>query len=677
MTKSQNTLETCVLLDDVRTADGERQFKARVIQDTGQYSDHQHPESILIQVEYNSLWPISTGLSQQQRYFCIGKEIGSHRWVAGMSVNLGSMIRIFEVRDLPSYSLDRRSLAAIIPPMMSALALPDLTCDHGIVIVEPDPTFLRCLRWVFRPGRAPNGWALHVWTTSPHLAEEDCDVKYIHPRSSVWELKQYFPRSHAVVLDFLPKERPISQAVEKLAGGCDYFRWPWLLQRAWPRPIDQSQDPVSHWIHAFNTSIHLATLQSMRKVSSTFKTPAQLLSTHETISKLTVVDWNADRLVPLQVKPIVESRLFHPNRTYILVGLTRDLGHSLCRLCIQHGAQNIVVASRNPDKSPAWVSELKSEGATILVERLDVTNLEDVKLFKARLKRDMPSVGGIINGAMVLDDGVFAKMDIDTWKRVLQLKTAGSKNLDIVFSDDQLGFFIMTSSFAAIGGHAGQSNYAAANMYMNELAAEGRRRGLAGSVLNIGVIYGLGLLAREKQGIYAGLEKEGYPPISERDIHHMFLEAIVAGRPVAGQIMDLTTGLARYRVNDPDPLHWHHDRRSCHYTVHDDVDGAGLQQDTRGKQVVKELIGRAASDQDISDIVVEHLCRYLAAAHKLPKVTGENNIVELGLDSLAAVEIRNWFYKSVGRDVAVLKIVSSTSIVGLCDGIARKIMEDR
>ncbi|ROW03680.1 hypothetical protein VMCG_05341 [Cytospora schulzeri] len=668
VSNTYNSLETCVLIDNVGAADGRTRFEARIAQDTDQAFVGKHAESILVHVEYNSLLPLLVKPSQQQ-YFCIGKDVESDRWVAGISGTLGSTVPVFEARDLSPHNLDRRNLAALLSPMITALFLADWGGNRSgnILLIEPDPTLLLCLRWVLPPGLATEYCSLHVWTSSQDLAKENCDVKYVHPQSSARELKQALPGSSPTILDFSPKQNRISRVVEGLPEVA-YVRWPC-----------SSLCAELQWTAASQMSIHLATLQPSQDLSATFMTPAQLLGTNDPIPPFTVVDWKADRLVSIPVKPIVESRLLHPDRTYILVGLTRDLGQSLCRLFIQHGAQSLVVASRNPDKSPVWVSELNSEGANIRVERMDVTNLEDVKSLKARivLEKEMPPVGGIVNGAMVLDDRVFAKMDNNTWERVMRPKTVGSKNLDAVFDDEKLEFFIMTSSFAAPGGHAGQSNYAAANMYMNGLAVNRRRRGLAGSVLNIGVIYGLGLLAREKQGIYTGLEKEGYPPISERDIHHMFLEAIVAGRPVPGQIMDLTTGLARYHINDPNPLHWHRDRRFCHFTVDDDVDDGGSDKDSGAKQLVKELIGGANTVQGVLDIVVEHFCRYLEVAHQLPGVTRDNSIVELGLDSLAAVEIRNWFYKSVGRDVAVMKIVGSSSILSLCDEIAKKIVEDR
>jgi hypothetical protein len=201
----------------------------------------------------------------------------------------------------------------------------------------------------------------------------------------------------------------------------------------------------------------------------------------------------------------------------------------------------------------------------------------------------------------------------------------------------------MTSSFAAIGGHAGQSNYAAANMYMNGLAASRRRRGLPGSVLNIGVIYGLGFLHREKDDLYHGLEREGYPPISERDIHHMFVEAIAAGKPTPNQIYDITTGLRRFPANDP-KLHWHHDPRFSHFTKREDDDEGSGGSSSQKQKTFKDFMDAAMTEDELVEVLVKAFIDRLQSQLQLAegRVTGEQPIVDLGVDSLAAVEIRAW-----------------------------------
>lgn len=380
------------------------------------------------------------------------------------------------------------------------------------------------------------------------------------------------------------------------------------------------------------------------------------------------------RVMSPPINPIVEENLFRPDATYLLVGMTRDLGQSLCRLFVRHGARHLVIASRNPNAAVRWKKEL-APAANITIERLDVTDLESVRALQRRLRAaGRPPVAGVVNGAMVLDDRIFAQMEsAATWNRVLAPKTIGSANLDAVFGQDELEFFIMTSSFAAVGGHPGQANYAAANMYMNGLAARRRlRQGRAGSVLNIGVIYGLGLLQREKGELYAGLEREGYPPVSERDIHHMFLEAIVAGRPPEGDMareqapFDITTGLKRFKWGSADPLHWHLDPRFSHFTMDDDDSAEGKNAADGQKQTLLQKL--EALDKNNAEPITE--CILAAFADRLEALLGlpkgaanpQNSMAELGIDSLISVEIRNWFWKALGRDVAILKILGAGSL---------------
>lgn len=379
------------------------------------------------------------------------------------------------------------------------------------------------------------------------------------------------------------------------------------------------------------------------------------------------------------------------DRTYVLVGITRDMGQSLSTLFAKQGARHIVLASRSvPTTMPQWAQHAKKVvGVNVRFEALDVTDLAAVQQFRIRVEQSMPRIGGIVNGAMVLDDRVFAQMTADIFSRVMRPKAVGSRNLDIVFRDDdedeenKLDFFIMTSSFAATGGHAGQSNYAAANMFMNGVAANRQRRGVAGSVLNIGVIYGLGFLHREKDQLYAGLEREGYPPISERDLHHMFLEAIALGRPKPGgalrpdDFVDLTTGLNRFNPNQAadNELHWHRDPRFSHFTVDasDEDSSAGKQsgsaENSSAKQLADLIGDKSATAEAIGQQLVIAFSERLATLLHLDaggdgtnRIRSDSSLMELGVDSLVAVETRTWLWRTTARDVPVMKILGAASI---------------
>lgn len=213
---------------------------------------------------------------------------------------------------------------------------------------------------------------------------------------------------------------------------------------------------------------------------------------------------------------------------------------------------------------------------------------------------------------------------------------------------------------------------------MNGLAASRRNRGLPGSVLNIGVIYGLGFLHRERGELYAGLEREGYPPISERDVHHMFLEAIVAGRPSCSsgpkvttdkqhsQVYDIVTGLKRFRFGSPDPLYWQQDARFSHFSVVDDTSDTLINNTGNSgcNQDVKERLEQAETVDAATETLLAPFSSFLEDLLQLPKgsVRSDHSLTELGVDSLVAVSIRSWILRTSGEDIAVLKILGSTSI---------------
>ncbi|KAK4101167.1 ketoacyl-synt-domain-containing protein [Parathielavia hyrcaniae] len=481
-------------------------------------------------------------------------------------------------------------------------------------------------------------------------------VEIVHTHAPLRQVKALFPSKGAWVIDMLPEASKLSKMLmQSLPGNCRYSTYSSL----------SNVKDVASFDATFKRAVHLALFGAASwksDIQPRLITVPDLVRSVCPRQAFQIVDWKAERSVSQIVKPLVGTQLLDPAKTY-------------------QGARHIVLCSRKPPKTqPRWQAEMLSSGVTVLFEALDVTILEQVVAFKAKLAEILPPVGGVVNGAMVLEDRVFSQMSLDTLQRVMQPKTVGSRNLDIVFDNPDMDFFIMTSSFAAIGGHAGQSNYAAANMYMNGLAASRRQRRLPGSVLNIGVIYGLGFLYREKDDLYEGLEREGYPPISERDIHHMFVEAIAAGKPSPDQVYDITTGLRRFPAHDP-RLSWQHDPRFSHFTTRADESDDSGKDGVNGEQkrTLKQLMDAADNVEDMVEVLVGGFVDRLQSQLQLPdgSVTGEHSIAELGVDSLAAVELRAWAWKSLGQDLAVMKILSGGAIVKLCAEIAGAAMDAR
>lgn len=197
---------------------------------------------------------------------------------------------------------------------------------------------------------------------------------------------------------------------------------------------------------------------------------------------LSVVDWTSDEIIKAKSQPIDAGTLFRQDRTYLFVGMAGELGQSMARWMITHGARNVVLTSRNPKVNPKFIEDMSTRyEAIVRAVPLDITSRESLQAAQEQISAELPQVAGVVNGAMVLEDDLFANMTFENFSRVTAPKVIGTQLLDEAFGDaSSLDFFVVASSIASIIGWLGQSNYSAANEYMTSLVANRRRRGLPG-----------------------------------------------------------------------------------------------------------------------------------------------------------------------------------------------------
>jgi hybrid polyketide synthase/nonribosomal peptide synthetase ACE1 len=205
--------------------------------------------------------------------------------------------------------------------------------------------------------------------------------------------------------------------------------------------------------------------------------------------------------------------------------------------------------------------------------------------FRDGILKTLPPLAGIANGAMVLQDQFFANMTYDQLQISLGPKIVGSINLDEVFNDLPLDWFIVFSSLASVVGNRGQSNYGAANMFMVGLAKQRRARGLAGSAINIGRMVGVGFIEHTDHIIGHQLDKVGFMPVSEVDLIHMFAQAIMSGLPDSAEDPDIITGLRIFTEDEAGIVPWFHNPRFSHIVVESQEDNTKA----KGQQTSRSL----------------------------------------------------------------------------------------
>ena len=117
-------------------------------------------------------------------------------------------------------------------------------------------------------------------------------------------------------------------------------------------------------------------------------------------------------------------------------------------------------------------------------------------------------------------------------------KVDGTNQLDELFGEgSDLDFFILFSSLANTVGNRGQSNYLAANGYMQTIAAQRRARGLTASVMHIGMVIGIGVVSQDA-ALESSLKRQKWMAISEPAFLDMFAECVICGRPDSGHSND-------------------------------------------------------------------------------------------------------------------------------------------
>ena len=699
-----NTLSTCVAVVRDARSTSTVTYTTRVGPSISSLVDASQLDTDIsvIKVLYSTRDPLYSGYC-----LCIGRDALSGSVVATMAESSSSFVSVPRQQTIPlgkAMAVFEASPGAFTSFLSKTLLCQciyqSLDSRNPLVLVGPDDQLLACAQAM---ANTRQHTVVSIQVAARQAPGANRNTVNIHPRSTPSQISSALRRfgEGTAFINFLPTDHAVAQHIRtSLAPSCTYQSWQHVGERHMTTgDARDTSDAAFAFLQtaAATAGQHLGEIASAGVVPELVSLPFLLRGTENAAPSPLIIDWRADRVALHTERPLEdfcsrrhtdvgsEITLRH-DRTYVLIGITRDMGQSLATLFVRLGARYVVLASRTPvARQPQWAKHLGNVyGAVVRFEALDVTDLAAVRQLRCGIEERMPPVGGVVNGAMVLDDRVFTHMTAATFSRVMRPKTVGSRNLDTVFRDDgvdadsKLDFFIMTSSFAAPGGHAGQSNYAAANMYMNGLAAHRQRRGVAGSVLNIGVIYGLGFLHREKGALYAGLEREGYPPISERDLHHMFLEAMRQGRPKvraadrAKPIVDLTTGLSRF---DPDQspenvLHWHNDPRFSHFTVRatdsPDTVADGKAADNSAIKLLADMITEAAAPAAAigQQIVVAFIERLSTLLHLdgANVIHGDNSLAELGVDSLVAVESRTWLWRATGQDVPVMRILGSPSI---------------
>ena len=285
----------------------------------------------------------------------------------------------------------------------------------------------------------------------------------------------------------------------------------------------------------------------------------------------------------------------------------------------------------------------------------------------------MPPIRGVVHGAMVLRDVLFERMTHEDYATVINSKVPGAWNLHNALSAASIpvDFFVCLSSVAGVVGNRGQAAYAAANAFLDAFCAYRKTLGLPATAIDLTAVTGVGYLADNVERQKVVLQNLGGETLDESEVLALLAAAIngTMDQTCGGHCI---TGL-KIQPSTKDNF-WVNDAKFIRLREA----AAALEAHSDDPNAITKPLPRQFEECETPEQVLQTV--YAALVEKLGSVlmipTGDMDpatpVTDLGLDSLVAIEVRNWIFRECDANIQVLELLSSASLVALAQTIVAK-----
>ncbi len=357
-----------------------------------------------------------------------------------------------------------------------------------------------------------------------------------------------------------------------------------------------------------------------------------------------------------------------PDGAYLIVGGLGALGLSVARWLASRGARHLALISRSGAGSRARepLAELAGQGVRVLTLEADVSDREELAGAFAQVAAALPALRGIVHAAGILDDGVLLQQDPERFSRVMAPKVRGAWHLHRLSADLELDFFVLFSSTASLLGSPGQGNYAAANAFLDALAADRRAAGRPGLSVNWGPWAERGMAAALGEPFRDRLAAQGLgllPP----DQGLRILEQLLAGTSAQAGVLpvDWSVFKRQLAVGTEPPLL----ADLLAATPASRPDGGG------GPRFIEHL--DQAPPGDRRELLTSYLQEALAAVlglapPRLPDV--EQGFADMGMDSLMAIELKSRLDHDLDTDLSLTLVFNYPTIESLSQHLCQEVL---
>lgn len=378
----------------------------------------------------------------------------------------------------------------------------------------------------------------------------------------------------------------------------------------------------------------------------------------------TIINWSNSTGIKIPCQTASKTLKLSATKAYLIIG-SSEIARSICEWMISKGARYFVMVSRTTGNLAQWSQQIIEKGATIRFCPTDISDegstkalVEFIKHPKEENGMPCPPIGGVIHLASVIKDGAFSTMSYDTFRAGSDVKVKGSLNLHTALSKESLDFFILTSSLSYIIGNPGQANYNAGNAFMTSLTRYRRGVGLPASVVHLGTVAGIGYMAQQESATNKSLITEdvraGAYPISERDLHEIFAEAMLASPADSGVDPEIIVGLRDVDRGLEDRLPYISEAMFKHVLKDGSTSSNLLAKDRFQKPLIEQIDSAIRSskirenvEKDLFQVVRTAFTGKLKTLLQVEHLDSTKSVADLGIDSLGAIEMESWMKREM------------------------------
>ncbi len=347
---------------------------------------------------------------------------------------------------------------------------------------------------------------------------------------------------------------------------------------------------------------------------------------------------------------------FRCDGVYLITGGTGGIGQVVARWMVERGAKKLALVSRRGAQSLAaqrMVEDLRGMGADVSVYQADAADFEGLKGVLDTIQAASGPLRGVIHAAGVNEDGVILQQDWKRFERVVASKASSAWNLHLLTRHIPLDMFVLFSSIAGPFGSQGQSNYSAANTFLQAVAHARRAEGLPALCLDWGAWDAVGMTARLNEHNQQELLRRGLDWITPEVAVRAFEQAL--SQPRTEQLI-LAVKWAEYLEHIQSASQSFFERiaeRGRTRTVHQSsAVQTGQVKDSGPSELVRRFLETPTSRRKAYLILqIQQAVARLVGFPLDTAIDPQTPLNTLGLDSLMAVEMRNYLSQSLGTSL--------------------------